>query len=492
MTTEPQFFTPSPKKKLSKKAKIVLLISIPCAILLVAAITVGIILSSPKVAIARSLSNAANDLMERPEIKPAVDLIQSGSVEIAATIADSASIEGKIYTDADSLRVFAENVKITVNGKTYTAEAYVGPDQIYASSDELLNGCYGITAGEAVESFEGSKLSKDDKETYYMITSALDFYDSEQLEEFLKDYAKIRKANAAQKFKLALKYGKLTSDKRDQRIGNDVIKVTVYKLGLDQDALDIIDSHYLDYLSTNKALEKFLHKYERLFVGIAGKDPDFESIDEIFEEYISAERDNLYNSRKSMFKYTFQLSAQPLLGKAYSFSMTKTSTFANESSFDTTFAIESDENGFKNAKKLLLNNDGTKITYEIKENTNQNFIAKITAKDDWTDLEGLFKFNKESERFTFVLKDEGEEFASASGSLNMDNGVNTLKLQELTIEGVSTKLSGEIIFREDDEIPATYQNTKNIFTQFDEEAFRNEMYDFLNDSFEELEKHFDF
>ena len=492
MTMEPQFFAPAPKKRMSKKAKLLLLISISCAILVIAAIAVGIILSSPKIAISRSLSNAVNDLAERPEIEPILNIAQSGSIEIDAKIANDIKIKGKLYTNADSLRIFAEDLSVTVNGESYTGNAYFGPDQIYVSSDKLLGGCYGITAGEAVESFEDSKPSLGNKEGNNIVITALELYDAKQLEEFLEDYVEINNANTAKKVKLALEYGKLTNERKKQRIGNDNINVTVYKLALTQDTLDIINSQYLDYLATNKDLAKFLHKYERLFISVAGEDPDFDSIDEIFEEYLSNERDKLYSSRKYSHKYIFQLSAQPLLGKAYSFSMMKTSTYDNASSYDTTYAIECDENGFKNAKKLILDANGTKTVYEVKENSDQNFIARVTAQDKWNDLEVLFKLNKKSERFSFEVNDGNEEIASASGSLNMSNGVNTLTLQELTVDGVSLQLTGKIIFREKDEIPTTYQNTKNIFTQFDEEAFEEKMYDFLYDLLEELEEHFDY
>ena len=417
-----------------------------------ALISALVIFSKPEVRIAYSLNKAVNDLSKRSEIEPLLDLLESGSIE-ASVKGDNLSASGKIYINLDDLRAYAKDINLKIDNNSYSAEAYIGLDSAYASSNTLLNGSYGTTAGSAQEYFQDFWGSNEKWEAYYIISGILGLYDEERVPEFLEDYAEISKKNTKVKLELMLNYGELSEEKVQKTIGNKKMKVRVYRLVVDDDALELINTRYLEHLETDKDLRKFLLKYESLLVNLAGKDAGTKGIIDIFETYIDEEKESASQNKSYTKKYVYTLTTKALTAELLALKITETYLWEDYDPSEYTYSIESDEHGLRKAEKLKFCFANMNVEYKIEENTKQNFAVKVTATDKWGSYEGNLDWNKDTENFSLSIFEDKEEFISAKGQISLSKNSDTIRITQFKCYDEEVTLTGEITFCRGDEMP---------------------------------------
>ncbi len=451
----------SPESPQKKKTKLIIVACIIAVLCIAAVIATCVILSRPKMVIYRSISDAVEELSSRPELEPLVKVMDGGSISLSAT-SGSQKLDGKLYFDLSEYRVYAEDVLLKSTNHKYTAEAYLGLDGAwFIGDDDFINGEYGLDIGGSAEDWEkyckDNQYSKD--EVYYMVFALLQAYDSGELSMILKDIEEVSADTTRMKLELALEHGVLEEETAEKRIGDKKMKVRTYCLVLDEDALESIDRAYYDYLENNEAVRDLLSKYEYFFVGLMGKDSDKEDIDDLIEEAFENARDNIDYEGET---YTIELTT-----KAHSSTMLEFSVeYEYESKeydyeYDVVMlSIKGNEKGIGESDELEMVFFDTEINYAVKEDTKRDFIAELEIDED---IECVFKYDKQAQTYSFVVKDSDDELFSIKGKLVVESDTITISVNELIVDDVEFDITGEIVLCMEDKMPNVTTDTKSIF-----------------------------
>ena len=133
--------------------------------LLIVGVTVGVSAhaNNPKTVVRNSIGDIFEELAERDEIEPLVNVFTKGSITVEASTEVSEDEEikmgGKIYFSEKDL--YIENLHVKAADVKLDADIYVGEEYMYVNNDKILGGAYGVVYDEIIDNFKKSIFAYD-------------------------------------------------------------------------------------------------------------------------------------------------------------------------------------------------------------------------------------------------------------------------------------------------------------------------------------------
>ena len=475
-----------------------LLIAIIVASVLIVGTIVGVSVyaSSPKVIVRNSIGNAFDDLLDRDEVEPIVKMLQKGSLEINASseIEDmKGELGGKIYFNNEA--VYFENFFVESDNIEISADAYFGPDSMYVTNEEILDGTYGIVRGNLAESFKnsifalgsGSRYEILDAEMYNTMVDMFTDIDNEVDRDLQKDYEKLVKKYAKFLVKTLEKHAEYDKEKDDVKLGGEFRRARVITVSIDEKALANIIKDIYEKIEDDDDLKEFVVKYGDYLLAYYNRfgesteeidiEEKYEDLLDEFEKFIEEELDkDSIEDTLGDFKVEFDVVTATGSSKLLQISCTLKSEGAKQELFTLDFG----KKGIAKTDLISLDlvDGGVIIEYEVTENTSKEYIGKMTVSSkegamyssDSSEFE-VFRLSidkKEDEfKLSIPLEDGEHDDIVVRGSLVVKSKKTTITVNKITAgEETFDDFEIKVVIDEKDSMPKPVKKDKitNVFS----------------------------
>jgi len=460
------------KRKPCDKKKLFIFLGILCFALLVAGV---IVLRSPKVVIARSVTNAVEDFGKRDELAFLLEMMDGGSLELDAK-GENVSLEGKLYMDTEEYCMLADSVTYKSGSETYCASAFAGPSGIWLQSQKgLPRGVYGLTPGFAVNNLKKAwemHVYPPMNGKAHILEAIAQVIDDGEGEELIEDILDVTQEVQKERYRLLLAYAELDVDTKTVRIDGESVKARVYELVLDESALDGIELEFYDYLAQSRSVKKLLQKYESFFAYLMGDTILKEDVLDLFDKWLEESEKAVDNEGLT---YTLKLTT-----KLYTSTMLEFSVFCEAEVEDATydvevFSVKCGADGMKKSDCLEFVFLDVTYTYEIIKADDRRFHATLSS--EWLEVD--FSHNKERGYFIFdtavIYEGEKTKLLYVEGDLFVEKGRAELVSEKVYFNKQEANLSIKLCLSKEDEMPDhSYDATALYDYDFDKARWKIE------------------
>lgn len=387
--------------KLSKK----LLIIIISVVLATCGMGVGLAaaLNTPTLVASKAFENVTN-ILERQEIKPLVDVFTRGSLEFETKNPNDVSdyVSGKFYFSKDAIML--DNFELSIDDNDIIANAYISKDEIYFGEEEILERRFGFNFDTFLDDLNNSIFMPGsgstyelDEEAYEMITEI--FENKGKNKELEKDTQALVDEVITEIGQIFFENVIISSESDEIRINGERESVRIIEIVVNHDVIEELIYSIYDYLCETDIIIEFLEKYEDTFNLML---EDEISIIEEYENLIvelEDELDNIISELKNEFEIIEIKLATPKLSASISKLELKVDN-------EKIFTLDIGNAGIKNTELITFKTEYSTITYEVSENDNEAFEAKVSISHKGSTFEDIYettlKINKERETYTLT------------------------------------------------------------------------------------------
>ncbi len=456
------------KRKKSGKKKILVILGILGFVLLVAGV---IVWNTPKIVIAHSLTSAIEDFGEREELAFALEMLNGGSLEVNVK-GEGLSLDGKVYMNLEEYCLLADSVTYKNSSATYFASCCVSPESIWVhSKNGLPNGVFGLTPGQALKNLdkycEKNNISKEGND-YDILHSICQIIDYGESAELFEDIFEVTEEVQKERYKLLLEHAEIDVKIKTVNIDGKNVTARVYKILLDERALDEADCDYYEYLAESRAVKKLLEKYDTFFIDMLGGNSKKDDVLDLFDEWIRKAEKAVDNEGCT---YTLKLTTSLLTSTMLEFSVFY--EWESESwTYDTEmFSVKCDTKGVDKSDLLEFVIYDEVYTYEVKKNDKNRFVAELSS--EWLEVE--FFYNKERDDFTLevteIYEDEKTELVYIEGELCVEKGKIEINSEKVRLNEKETNFSIALCLLKKDEMPTYSYDATALYDSKFEDAF---------------------
>jgi exonuclease VII small subunit len=447
-------------------------------ILVLGVVGVGVYYNQPKVAAREALIGAIEDLGDRDEIAPIVNMFKKGSLEVSGTVKseltdleDDINFGGKFYF-ADK-EFMAENIFFKM-GKDYDYaidQAYGSKDLVYISSDSILDGTLGIIKGETADAFEKWDLIEDleiPEEAVKAITAIFEAYDDGEFDDIDKDIKKI--ADKYEKFiiKTIEDNAEYEAETESVKVGGDKMDARVITVTIDGEAMVAIVEALCEEIVNDDELRDTVEKYVDIIqpaldeAGLLEDDMDvMEYYDDAMEELEDAVKD-IDDEIPEDVALVLEVVTPKFIPKLMKLNVI---TVEDDKEMNV-LTLDLGKDGMKktNHIEVSVSDDYATVIYDISENSKSAYEAELSFEMNSAEVTvATIEINKDKDTFEFAVP---MAELVVTGDWVTDGGETAITLDEIkvgdeTIDGVTVKL----VINEKDKMPKPLDkgDVKNIF-----------------------------
>ena len=347
-------------------------------------VTGAVVANTPKAVTSNALSGMVEDVLARQEIEPLYNMLKQGSLEASLSSVKSdgveqlqnASISGKIYFSKDAF--MAEDVKVKYGSLNIAGQAYISSDLIYVQEDNVLGDAYGINIKSLAKDLEdsifaygsGSKYAIQDEEAYEKLIETLD--QSLKFDKMRKDLEKIGKKYVKKIAKIVMNNAEYSSETKNEKLNGTKEKVRVITMEIDGEVMSNIISEVYDFLLEDNSLVKHFEKYEDEYSLVTSSSlGDDKTLAEWYAETLENCEDQIDllcdSVEESFSDIELEIATPKMQAKALKLTL--------KMEREELFVLDFGAKGAKKTDKVTLEVDGSKYTYEIKEDTSKKYKA---------------------------------------------------------------------------------------------------------------------
>ncbi len=451
----------------------ILAIILSAALMLCGCAAFLIVGSAPESVAIRAVSGAIADLADRNEIKPLLNALDEGSIELSAKdvkfkdkeIFDGASLSGKAYFSKNSFLL--DDLEISYRQTSMSADLYFSEDSIYINESELFGVFVGINRGTSANDFKDSIFASDsnsryalDEKTSNKLIAILESFDNSGNKRQKKDSEKVFEQYTKEFYKIVCDNAEFKSRFDKTELNGDVTKVRVVSMILDADTVTAIASDFHKFLCEDDRLPKLLEKYEKSFRpsfiknGYDGDEP----ITELYEKLL----DDLENKIDDI-----ETEAKELLGEdnmvieittpRLSSKLLKISASVDNADNGVIFSFDFGARGVAKTDMMTLTVKNNTLVYELDGESDDIINASFTYNNNKV----LTLFIDKSEQ-TYEILTHNEK-VSIIGKLSSDKDSSTITLDEILYNNKPIiTASVELIIKTKDEMPNVALNFDKI------------------------------
>lgn len=360
-------------------------------------------LNTPTLVASKAFENVGN-ILERQEIKPLVDVFTRGSLAFETKNPNNVSdyVSGKFYFSKDAIML--DNFELSIDNYEIIADAYISRDEIYFGEEEILERRFGFNFDTFLDDLNNSIFMPGsgstyelDEEAYEMITEIFEYKGKNK--ELEKDTQALVDEVINELGQIFFENVIISSESDEIRINGERESVRIIEIVIDHDVIEELIYCMYDYLCETDTIIEFLEKYEDTFNLML---EDEISIIEEYENFIielEDELDNIISELQNEFEIIEIKLATPKLSASISKLELKVDN-------EKIFTLDIGNAGIKNTELITFKTEYGTITYEVSENDNEAFEAKVSISYKGSTFEDIYettlKINKERETYTLT------------------------------------------------------------------------------------------
>ncbi|MBE6608673.1 MAG: hypothetical protein E7633_08985 [Ruminococcaceae bacterium] len=439
-----------------------LAIAILVVSLLIAGVTVGVSAhaNNPKTIVRNSFGDIVEDLAERDEVAPIINVFTKGSVTVDASVDmtedEKIRMGGKVYFSEDE--VYFENLHVKAADIKLDSDLYFGKDYMYLTNDKILGGTYGVVYSEIVNNFKKSIFAPDSdsefaisEEEFDEILNILKLYTDEKLNDIPKDVEKIYDRYVKVFMKSLEEHANYESEKGEVKVGGDYMRArTVTVTVSEKTVVNIIKDLYKE-LKEDDDLRDKLKEYSDYFasliveLGYAASDDveDFD-IEQYYDDAIDSIGDAIETMEENMQKFKLVVK---FVTPTTSSTVLKIEVYARvDGEKIDIVTVDFGKGGIKKSDCIRIESNGIEVKYEISENNSKEYSSslKVSYGDGWMTIFKLFVDKKEDTYRITTPEELGNVTIRGTFEQKGDKttiGLNKIKIGEQTIDGFNIKIT---------------------------------------------------
>ncbi len=401
----------------------------------------AVVLNTPEMVASNALTGFFEDIPQRQEIAPFVEMMDGGSFSASVNSLKSGETEllggfsgsGKIYFEKEA--VFVDDFTLKVGENQLTADIYSDTEKFYIAEESVLGGAYGLVQGEAADALEDSIFNPTanteyalPQEIYDILHYSLELYDDpKETKELQKDMEAIVKKYGKEIWKAICEYAEFESENDKVRVGGERISSRVITITMTPDSLADILEHLYEYAEDDDDLRDLIEKVAdmipqgELTEGVTVENL-LEAYDSLFDgeaaDQVEASLDALREgSGKLKIKITTPTASSTLRKLAVVFDGKEM------------ISIDVGKDGVKKSNCITVDFGGAELAYEIEEDSKKTFEATLSMAGQ-TVL--TLKIDKKDE--TYTLK--GRDLFVVSGDFITEKDTITVSVEKIRMNGL--------------------------------------------------------
>ncbi len=430
-----------------------------------------------------SISGAVEDLLEREEIEPVVNMLKEGSLEVSAEVdseklgfnmfgIDALKAGGKMYFSEDAFML--EKLSVEYGDIKLSGDAYVGEDSIYVTNKEILGGSYGIIRGEMASAFKKSELVdllELDEDGVKLITQILKDYDNGKDKDLTKDLEKYIKKY----LKVAIE---ALQDNADFETENDTVKVNgekinarVVEVTIDGKTIAAIADALSDELKEDDKLRDLVDEYLKPYKDVLKEEGIIEkSTKELYNDVVKGLADYADEVKKQDGDVIVSIVTPKMSSELVQLSV----TLKEGKEKTELFTLNIGKGGIKKTDCISIEMDGVEVEYKIEDNDSKKYSSELNLiyeEDDEEINVCKITVDKKKESFKIVAGEDGE--VTLSGDFISKSKETTISLKKISSGDVEIKDGFELtlVISEKDKMPKPTSKVTNVF-KLDEEDMK--------------------
>lgn len=499
--------TPPPvtpeKPKKAKSRMLPVIIGAGVAFVVIVALLVGLLTSSPLGLIGTGAKNSMKALEKNDVLSLVNDVANGGSIELMCDVEELCEnlmgypmLEGnasvKLYTDL-SKTAAAVVAGYEIDGSdVLDLSVFADKDAVAVKSAALLGkDVYGIGLKNVVENLENSEFGPDGE-----FDMGLDLSESANdvaadAEKMAKDSQKLSADIVGTFLKSLKKNSEIDKESTTVEFNNKDVRVTAVTVSLDHEQVANVMMDMLEYARTDKGVREFITENMAYLLYASGysyvDDEDIQDyIDEFYAEldYICEEemeylQESLEDARLSV-DVTFYVtkSGKQLVGMEMKVKAdgetVKASVFAGPDLADVS------EIRFR----VSVDDRTTRGSYVVKTNDKKEFLAELKITDYYGDtIEGEITHDKSDGDFDLWVVDSwGDEYA-ISGDLKKSGKKVAIRVDTLIVESDRLDLGVDVVLNTSDKVPSVPKYTDLL--KMDADSIED-LVDQISETYEDL------
>ncbi len=452
------------------KAKLLWIVIVAILVIGGSVATVAI-LNSPANVAANALSDLADDLLEREDIKPFYQTFTNGSVQVSVdkikrngeAYAEGTHVFGKAYFSEEALLL--SDLDISLGEWKLAGDAYISENEFCIREDKILGGAYGMDFATLANDFANSIFAAGsgseyalDQETYDSMMEMLN--DLSQSKEMINDATELLEIVSKDMWEILTDNAQLTSKNRELRINGKKTKVRLITITLDSIAMENMIMDAYDYFCESEDVIAFIEKYEGyLHAMLREKYPyNFDiqsdnSLVEIYKKQMETLGGRLENISERLD--SFDTLSVCVATRRMSTTLLKLWIEVGE---ETILSLDCGEKGIKKTDAIRFETKSIKVSYIIKaEEKLTATLSVYGAEIGWHYLS--ISVNQEKGQYKLTLENQYKDESNKriiNGTIKTNGDTTAFTINTITQPGIELvhSVQCEVIFDTEDKMPS--------------------------------------
>ena len=456
------------------------LVIVVIAAVLVVGGTIGAVigvLNSPKQVAARALDGVLEDLADREELAPLMNVFSRGSVEFSLDgdgfIGSQSNLaaKGKIYFSEKA--VMLDDLTLMSGNLMLEGDLYLSEDLIYVENRDILKGAWGLEKGKLSDEWEDSIFAPTaagdfslDQTTFDMVGELLEALDEDMDEKMVEDVEKLLNRYTKKTWKLIGKYAEFDSENKDVRINKERKSARIITITLTADGVAAILEDLYDYLAKDDDLANLVAKYGDRFPTLLKELYQIDDAAETYDEFLVDLEEKMDAYVDSIEEYMDSDLVVTVVTPTSSAELLMLNVEYDKTDL---VKIQFGHEGARKTNCITVElGETTSYIYRVNKNDKKAFEAELLVNDDpWVTL----KVDREEETYELLMAD----FWLLEGTVKSKGGKHTV-----TVDSMESMIIGVIIrydrvgvsltLNEKDKMPAPAKEVSS-FLKMDRETY---------------------
>ncbi len=469
---EPAFEEPVVAQKPKSKKGLWIGLAALVAMVVIAAIVIGMVTSSPLGLLATGFRNSMEAMENDAYTQLMHQVSNGGSMEFSADV-DSLMLQGnripldgtgfvKIYMNEEAQKT-AMTLGVQLGSQKLDASIFGNQESVVLASDWLLGDkAYGVTLKDFVENFNKSVFRMDGP---YSLGIELPENFQEQLDKNQKlteAAEKVGQELAAVLLKSVEENSTVEKENATLTLGGDTVKTTAVSIKMDHNQLAAFFEDMLEYMRTDEDFKAYMEEYMSLAATVDGQTDTKALVEEFFQE-MDRVAEEMEETKKQMeeeetgMEITFHItkSGKQLIGAELVFASNV------EPGMVSIYAGPDLKNAKEFSIQIESGEESLQMTYRIKADDKESFVALLDiCENDQDVLKADVRWDKQTGAWEIVATTDGEESVIIRGNLEQTEEKVSVTLESVEASGQSTDLGIHMVLRASDEMPEAPQYTE--------------------------------
>ena len=409
----------------------------------------AVVLNTPEMVASNALTGFFEDIPQRQEIAPFVEMMDGGSFSASVNslksgetdLLEGISGSGKFYFEKDA--AFVDDLTLKIGENQLTADIYSDTEKFYISEESVLGGAYGLIQGEAADALEDSIFNPTanteyalPQEIYDVLHYSLELYDDpKETKELQKDAEAILKKYGKELWKAICEYAEFESENDKVRVGGERVSSRVITITMTPDSLADILEHMYEYAEDDDDLRDLIEKVaEMIPEGDLTEDISVDNLLEAYDSLFEGETADQVEASLDMLREGSGELKIKITTPTASSTLRKLAIVLDG---ETLISVDVGKDGVKKSNCITVKAGLTELSYEIEEDSKKTFEATLSMAGE-TVL--TLKIDKKDE--TYTLK--GRDLFVVSGDFVTEKDTVTVSVEKITVNGLTSDEEGKL------------------------------------------------